>query len=445
MTRDRERNSMVAMLGSLGWPLILGLSACTLFYAAIYQGLLGSEFMHRYFATHPVAYAATGMFFVGLAALVLKLVNLVTQFASLPSIGFDIDRGESVAPEQSSILLDQLEELRASARRSYLGQRLRDALEFVERRSTADALDDELKYLSDMDAARQQDSYALVRIIIWATPMLGFLGTVVGITQALGDLDPTMLATNIQKAMDGLLAGLYVAFDTTALALSLSILLMFFQFFIDRIETQLLQVVDTRVNEELAGAFETVGSSQDPNVMSIQRMAHEVIQTSENLVRRQAELWQQAMEVAQRQWSITAQGGAEQIGATLSDAMDHSLNGFAQRIAETQQDAADQAGKRWEQWQTALSQNARILQTQQQELVKQGEVMARVVEATGEVIKLETSLNRNLKSLAGAKNFEDTVMSLSAAIHLLNTRLGAPAADVRQIDLEQKTPEGRAA
>ncbi len=62
--------------------------------------------------------------------------------------------------------------------------------------------------------------------------------------------------------MEGLLAGLYVAFDTTALALSLSILLMFVQFFVDRVETQLLSMVDTRVNEELVGRFETVGSSQ---------------------------------------------------------------------------------------------------------------------------------------------------------------------------------------
>ena len=28
--------------------------------------------------------------------------------------------------------------------------------------------------------------------------------------------------------------------------------------------------------------------------------------------------------------------------------------------------------------------------------------------------------------MSGAKNFEDTVMSLAAAIHLLNTRLGKP-------------------
>jgi hypothetical protein len=72
-------------------------------------------------------------------------------------------------------------------------------------------------------------------------------------------------------------------------------------------------------------------------------------------------------------------------------------------------------------------------------------MMARVVEATGEVRKLESSLNSNLQSLAGSKNFEDTVMSLSAAIHLLNTRLGAPADDARQVDLRDSKAQGRAA
>ncbi len=436
---------MVAMLGSLGWPLILGLSACTLFYAAYYQGLLGSAFFHRYFASHPVLYVETGMFFVGFAALILKLLNVAGQFLVLPSIGLETDRTACLPVAQCGEMLDQLEELPTAARRSYFGQRLREALEHVERKGSADALDDELKYLADMDEARQQDSYALVRIIIWATPMLGFLGTVVGITQALGDLDPKMLATAIQTAMEGLLAGLYVAFDTTALALSLSIILMFFQFFVDRIETQLLSIVDRRMNEDLVGRFETVGSSRDPHLTSIQRMVQEVIQSSDTLVTRQAQLWQQTMDAAYQQWSGSAQVSAEQIQASLSEALDESLGSFAERLARTEQESADQARQRWEQWQTVLSNNARMMQTQQLELVKQGEVMTRVVEATGEVIKLETSLNRNLKALAGAQNFEDTVMSLAAAIHLLSTRLGVTDASTRRIELEQNSSQGRAA
>ena len=71
----------------------------------------------------------------------------------------------------------------------------------------------------------------------------------------------------------------------------------------------------------------------------------------------------------------------------------------------------------------------RRLQAQQQEMTRQGELLAQVVQATGDVIGLERTLNENLKALAGTKNFEDMVLSLTAAIHLLTTRLGvAPAA-----------------
>ena len=432
------------MLGSLGWPLILGLAACTLFYGAVFQGALGSEFVHRYFASHPVSICATGMFFVGLAALILKLLNVIGQFAAMRVIGFDVARAGSIPIEKCGDMLDQLEELSAPARHSYLGNRLRETLEFVERKGDADGLDEEVKYLSELDEVRQHDSYALVRIIIWATPMLGFLGTVIGITQALGDLDPKMLATAIQTAMEGLLAGLYIAFDTTALALSLSIILMFFQFFVDRFETQLLSIVDARTSDELVGRFESTGGVRDPQLASIQRMAQEVIQSSERLVAPQSEVWQASIDAANAKWSESVHGSAEQISSALHNALEHSLANFALRIAQSQEEGADRAKERWEQWQTVLSNNARMMQAQQQEIARQGEIMTRVLEATGDVIKLETSLNRNLKSLAGAKNFEDTVMSLAAAIHLLNTRLGAPD-DTRTVDLGHTEKQGRAA
>ena len=436
---------MLAMLGSLGWPLLLGLAGCTLFYAAVFQGVLGSDFFHRYFASHPVSYFATGMFFVGLAALALKLLNLIGQFAAVRMIALDAPRAGGVPVERCSAMLDDLEDLSGPARRSYLGNRLREALEYVERKGNADGLDDELKYLADLDAGRQHDSFGLVRIIIWATPMLGFLGTVVGITQALGDLDPKMLATSIQTAMEGLLAGLYVAFDTTALALSLSIVLMFVQFFVDRIENQLLSSVDERVNTELVGRFETTGNANDPHLASIQRMAEEVIKTSQTLVARQTQLWKTTTEAADQRWAQIAAGFSEQLKSSWCEAMDQSLGRFAERLARTEEDAVDQAQRRWKQWQTALSDNARMLQAQQQEMTKQGDVVARVLEATGDIIRLETLLNENLNSLAGAKNFEDTVMSLAAAIHLLNTRLEPSVDRSQQVDLGQSQSQDRAA
>ncbi len=58
-------------------------------------------------------------------------------------------------------------------------------LQHVRRHGSAETLDDELKYLSDIDAGRLHTGYGLFRVIVWAIPILGFLGTVIGITMAL--------------------------------------------------------------------------------------------------------------------------------------------------------------------------------------------------------------------------------------------------------------------
>jgi hypothetical protein len=49
--------------------------------------------------------------------------------------------------------------------------------------------------------------------------------------------------------------------------------------------------------------------------------------------------------------------------------------------------------------------------------------MGRILQASGDVEQLQDVLNRNLAALAGAKNFEQTVLGLAAAIHLLNGRM----------------------
>jgi biopolymer transport protein ExbB/TolQ len=445
VSKQSGKNSILVILGSLGWPLILGSWAAAVFYLLVYYGPLNSPLMHRYFAGHPVSFVATGMFFVGMAALGLKLLNVLGQFIALARVELDEPPAEGNRVEDCAALLDRLEQQPAAARNSYLGRRLRDALEQIERKGSTEGLDDELKYLADLDAGRQQDGYALVRIIIWATPMLGFLGTVIGITQALGDLNPSEMANAIDRAMQGLLAGLYVAFDTTALALSLSIILMFVQFIIDRIETQLLAIVDARSNEEMVGRFQQIGTASDPHVASVERMSRSVVKATETLVERQSQLWQTTIDAAHQQWSQLVGASGQQMHTTLATALDESLQKHANRMSETEQVAVEQLRQRWEQWQVALSENARLLRDQQKEMVKQGEVLARVLEATGDVMKLEQTLNQNLKALAGSKNFEDTVMSLSAAIHLLNTRLGKLPDDARPVDLTHSTAKSRAA
>lgn len=450
MSKPNDKPILLAILGNLGWPFLWGLVACCAFYfllqGKVLHPVLGpyGPLMERYFAGHWVEYVEVAMFCIGMAALVIKLANILMQFPLLERIGLQVSNRSALAIEDATRQLDRLEELPPRLRSSYLGRRLREALESVERNQSADGLDDELKYLADLDASRAHEGYALVRIVIWATPMLGFLGTVIGITMALGELSPEALVKTPETAMEGLLAGLSVAFDTTAVALTLSIFLMFVQFLIDRIESQLLEAVETRAREELIGRFEKLGAGGDPHVASIERMGRSVVQATERLVERQTELWQSTIDAAHRRWGrlVDEAGGTLQI--SLSAALGDSIRNHAEQLAEAHRSIAVDAAQSATRLHEALVENARLMQSQQSELIRQGEVMARAVAATGDVIKLEQALNDNLRSLAGSKNFEDTVMSLAAAIHLLNTRLSRAPIDSR-VTLQESNSQGRAA
>lgn len=441
---SNERPTLVSILSNLGWPLLLGLAATSVFYVLIYRGPLNQPWAHRYFASHPVTFFETGLFFVGLAALLMKMMEVGAQYVSLRSVRIEPAPLEGHSVDDCERLLEQLQQLPTNARQSHLARRLRDALLHVTRNGSAAELNDELKYLADLDAARQQEGYALVRIVIWATPMLGFLGTVMGITEALGDLSANakMLSTSIDTAIQGLLGGLYVAFDTTALALTLSMILMFIQFLIDRVEQQLLSSVDVMANEELVGRFAVSPVSSDPQVAAVERLSHAVLRSVEQLVQRQAQLWQGTVEIAQGQWESLYVAAGDRVRESLEGALADSLREHSSQIERLGKSLSEPLERQWSDVQAGLHQQTVLLAAQMDELRRQGGVLSEAIRATGDVVNLERALNSNLASLAGSKNFEDTVMSLSAAIHLLTARLSVSADGRGPVDLSRSRSDG---
>lgn len=416
MAQNDKRKGLLSSLSSLGWPIFLGGWATVIYFLLVFRGPLHYDFLIRYTAGHAINMTEVGLFFIGLAALICKLFTLSGEMGADTAIELpQASEGESTEEACSSILA-RLDELPARLQSTYLGKRLRSVAQTVARRGLADGIDEDLRYHADLDIGSQQESYGIVRIAIWAIPMLGFLGTVVGITMALGDFGNSLGSGkangDLNTSMTGLLAGLYVAFDTTALALALAMVLMFIQFILERMESQLLALVDDRAASELAGRFEQLGASRDPVVASVNRMSAALVRSIESMGQQQAEIWRATIEDTGRLF-------ADSLASTL----DRSLGGFADSLGRQEHAALDHLQNRLGHWQSALEQNASLLAAQQQEILRQSELLAQVASATGDVAKLETALNRNLESLAGSKNFEDTVMSLSAAIQLLSTRL----------------------
>lgn len=398
-----------------------GLAASGVFYALLHAGLLGRGFLPRYCAGHPVAYIETTLFFVALASLVLKSIDLFVQSAALDETPLRDAREAAPADpaETAEAMLRRLDRLPSWRARGYYIGRLRAALEYVAARGSADGLDAELKYLADLEVSRVHASYGLFRVVLWAIPILGFLGTVIGITMALNGVD--LQAPD--QSMVHVLTGLGLKFDTTALALTLSMILMFAHFLVDRTETALLDRVDAEAVKELTSLFPPT-PELDGQAAAVRRMADAVIHSVEQLVERQTELWQEAMETANERWGRLV----EAAGVSLQTALAESLARHARELTAAEQGFAEKSRQQWATLQQTLSESLETLAAAQEVLVRRVEVLERATDATAQVARMEETLNRNLASLAGAQHFEETVMSLAAAIHLLTARLAEPPA-----------------
>jgi hypothetical protein len=288
------------------------------------------------------------------------------------------------------------------------------------RRNSAEGLEDELKYLADREADKVYESYALFRVITWAIPVLGFLGTVIGITMAVGKLNPAAL----EESIDQVVMALRIAFATTTQALSLSIVLMFTKYLVGQAENNLLARVDRQVEDELLGRFEASSRDGDGQLGAVRRMAETVIDNSEQLLQRQVELWQSSIDTLQKRWTKMSGSAGKEVQTALTAALEESLRTHALKLVEAEESHTEKNLQNWARVQDALVQGSKVTADLQTSVSEQVQVLQRTVEATGQVARLEETLNRNLSALAGSKNFEQTVMSLAATIHLLNARLG---------------------
>ncbi len=118
-------------------------------------------------------------------------------------------------------------------------------IELIGKRSKK-AMDDVFASQAELERNMITSSHTSLRFIIWAIPILGFLGTVWGISLSVSSLTK-VLDNTAQAAAQGAtsetsfseaLGGLGIAFDTTVVALSLSIIAMLLASYVRKIEDE---------------------------------------------------------------------------------------------------------------------------------------------------------------------------------------------------------------
>jgi hypothetical protein len=108
---------------------------------------------------------------------------------------------------------------------------------------------------SEIDGAAVASSYALPNVFIWAIPILGFIGTVLGLGSAVAELSESLggaeSVDEIKVTLQNITANLGTAFDTTLIALIMALLLKFPTSSMQKAEEDLLNSVDEYCNENL--------------------------------------------------------------------------------------------------------------------------------------------------------------------------------------------------
>lgn len=466
-------------------PFVLGGCLTAVFYAALPHLPWYGELANRYFCSHPLAYATTTLFFSAIAALSVKLWQTIPERRALTRIKIDADELSQLEDDNARAqhLLHGLSMLEVRLRCSLMARRVSEVADYIRGRRSSRGLPEHLKYLGELTADRLHQSYAVVRTITWAVPILGFLGTVIGITMAIANVTPEQLETSLGSVT----SGLAVAFDTTALALALSIVLVFLTFGVERSEQKISAAVEQFGIRALLPAFPGEQERASRGLDDLQHQAaNRLIEATESLVNQQAEMWSEHMHSMRERWSKTLDAQQSALNSALSGEvaqtleahrtqLDQQREAVLQQVAQLSQTMHDQFEKmqhsqqqqmqqgfremeafwerlqsetesvaQWqsesrrelvqsinaagEQWQQALGATAEASQAQTQQLNQLAEALSRLIDQNGQLAQSEHLLNENLAAVRAASSFDETLHNLNAAVHLLTARVQPRAA-----------------
>jgi biopolymer transport protein ExbB/TolQ len=149
----------------------------------------------------------------------------------------EVSPDRSISPEEIINRLDS--ELSASQNATPLVQTIRAALWRYAGTGNVQNISDAIESSLEALGIRQEAENSMIRYLIWAIPSIGFIGTVRGIGQALSQADKA-LAGDIASMTDSL----GVAFNSTLIALLISIFLMFLFHQLQRLQDG--QIVETQ-------------------------------------------------------------------------------------------------------------------------------------------------------------------------------------------------------
>jgi DNA-directed RNA polymerase subunit RPC12/RpoP len=202
-----------------------------------------------------VCYAETLLAGWATGILILKWRMLGQQKQAMLLNVLPTEISEDITTDNVDRFLGNIDSLPPHLHASFMVSRMRHGLAHFRVRRSNPEVASMMMAQSDMDAGAIHSSYALLKVLIWAIPILGFIGTVLGISGAVGGFSATLEKAQdidaLRQSLNGITGGLAVAFDTTLVALVMSLMISFPASTMQKAEEDLLTWVDEYCNENL--------------------------------------------------------------------------------------------------------------------------------------------------------------------------------------------------
>jgi biopolymer transport protein ExbB/TolQ len=168
-----------------------------------------------------------------------KAVKIVGERRLLEEDLVPVAEGMRILPEDTREFARQVQQLPDDQQQMLLPRALLNALRRFNTTRNIQDVSSSTNTICESEAERLESELSMIRYISWAIPSIGFIGTVRGIGEALAQADKA-----VQGDIAGVTQSLGVAFNSTFIALLISIFLMFLVYQLQLLQERL--VFDTQ-------------------------------------------------------------------------------------------------------------------------------------------------------------------------------------------------------
>jgi biopolymer transport protein ExbB/TolQ len=185
------------------------------------------------------------LFFWCIAIILIKRHKLAFQRRALDLKPFPENLDFLLNPDTARVVIAKIHKLVDDSAHFLLLNRIERALSNLKNIGRVSDVSEILQTQADYDEGYQDSSYRLVNGFIWAIPVLGFIGTVLGLSSAIGAFGTTVQSAGIDpqamtESLTKVTGGLSTSFETTLIALVAALIVQVCMTFMQQKESEFL-------------------------------------------------------------------------------------------------------------------------------------------------------------------------------------------------------------